>query len=65
MKPLMSGRPPASTTPSSGISFLDRFATKMESLATDLERSVAGMQQRLNDRVQVGVRVQAVGGDGD
>ncbi len=51
MKPLQAARAPAGA--STGISFLDRFTTKMESLATDLERSVDRMQQKLNDTVQV------------
>jgi hypothetical protein len=39
---------------SSGMSLLDRFANKMESIATDVERSMNHMQQKLNDKVQVG-----------
>ena len=45
------GLPPPS---SGGGSFLDRFANKMESIATDVERSMNHMQQKLNDKVQVG-----------
>lgn len=38
----------------SGMSLLDRFANKMESIATDVERSMNHMQQKINDKVQVG-----------
>ncbi len=52
MKPLHAeGRPTNAAT--TGIAFLDRFANRMETLATDLERSVTHMQQRINTQVQV------------
>ncbi len=35
------------------VGFLDRFASKMESIATDVERSMTHMQKKLEDKVQV------------
>ena len=58
MKPLRNSGAAPQAVAAPSVSLLDRFANKMESLATDVERSMNHMQQKLNDKVQVGFRVR-------